>query len=86
MSIEVQSTGNVPSVHEASEEPKKEESIGRDVRSMGSDGGGTQSKFASNSNPSVYAKMLMTGMGSLGVDGAQTHMMQAKNNLKMMAH
>lgn len=44
------------------------------------------SKYNMTGNPSVYAKMLMTGMSSLGVDGAQTHMMQAKNNLKMMAH
>ena len=55
------------------------------MRSIGSDGGGNNSRF-NTTNPSVYAKMLMTGMGSLGVDGAQTHMMQAKNNLKMMAH
>jgi sensor histidine kinase YesM len=30
--------------------------------------------------------MLMTGMSSMGIDGAVTQMMQAKNNLKMMNH
>ena len=31
--------------------------------------------------------MLMTGMSSVGIDGAfQTHMMKAKNNLKMQSH
>ena len=36
---------------------------------------GSNSKFNMTGYPSVYAKMLMTGMSSLGVEGAQTHMM-----------
>ena len=28
----------------------------------------------------------MTGMSSMGIEGAVTQMMQAKNNLKMMSH
>lgn len=76
------------------EEPTKDSSD-RKSPDMGSGTGPpSDSQYASNSkfnmnmsaNPSVYAKMLMTGMSSLGVDGAQTHMMIAKNNLKMQAH
>ena len=62
----------------ASPEPSLGNGPGSDI--------GSNSKFNMTANPSVYAKMLMTGMSSLGVEGAQTHMMQAKNNLKMMAH
>ena len=37
-------------------------------------------------SPSDHAKMLMTGISSMGIGGSNTQMMKARNNLKMMAH
>tara|TARA_B110000503_G_C7035270_1_gene365817 strand:+ start:272 stop:499 length:228 start_codon:yes stop_codon:yes gene_type:complete len=37
-------------------------------------------------SPSDHAKMLMTGISSMGIHGSNTQMMKAKNNLKMMSH
>lgn len=55
----------------------------------GSNAGGSQYQSRQQfwpTSPTEHAKMLMTGISSLGMNGSSTQMMKAKNNLKMMAH
>ena len=59
------------------------------MQSTGSNAGGSQYNSRQQfwpTSPTEHAKMLMTGISSLGMNGSSTQMMKAKNNLKMMAH
>lgn len=46
----------------------------------------SKSGFFNSISTATNAKMMMTGMSSLGLEGANTHMNQAKIKLKQSSH